>query len=818
MNPIYKFELTIEGTPTRVYPIYKGDIAKDFEKESGEQFFRAKLSGELTFESDDYDLIVTQPFETEFGLEIFISYDGGQTWASYWTGTFWKTDCTFDDDSGTVVVKPSVADQYTAILAGLDKEYNLIDLSPEIRLVKADKRPMIQVYVPGQSVVACFLSGMWWEQDCTPESDEFKLAQTGDGKLNFALNKCLLIGEPSGDSSPLLSDIFTGSFNGAKFNPSTLGNQDFPGGAYTLRYTLTQNAEDYTVSWSILRASDSVYLWQYSTLIPDIGSVPQLPQTVTLTPVVGSGATGNVSLYVHEMPVYSRYICDVPNAGYSIGNDDIVPDNRNYKRVLQYYFPDTIYFSTRLSQNPTKWGLYQPGQYYQIPYLYWSPELFPVARNAWGRVSVWFTFSQFNWATESQFREPFTIRNTYPLSSVISVLLGQMDPNITHEATTAYSAFLYGTNLIGIMQTLLIAPKSNIINAEYDQPAQKAPITLRAVLDMLRDCFRCYWFIDGSGRFRIEHIEYFRNGGSYSGTPVVGIDLTAQKVSRNGKPWAFGRDKYKFDKPAMASRYEFGWMDDCTQLFEGYPIEIRSKYVNPDNIEQIQVAQFTADIDYILLNPSEISKDGFVLLAGVESNELSAPESYTLNGNNDVPFRYPVPEEWNDTTLRFVCNLSNGTGFLRVYSGATYIQKDFSAGNNVIEIAMPSNCTAFRLYGTVGATLQVTGVYIGKYQLPYINYNPDGNDHNLQNAYVAFCILQNYYAYDMPAPDYEINGVQMTAIGTKQLKMQTIRFPAPTDPDLVKLIRTNLGNGTIEKISVTLSSRNANATLKYDTE
>ena len=78
--------------------------------------------------------------------------------------------------------------------------------------------------------------------------------------------------------------------------------------------------------------------------------------------------------------------------------------------------------------------------------------------------------------------------------------------------------------------------------------------------------------------------------------------------------------------------------------------------------------------------------------------------------------------------------------------------------------------------------------------------------------------MQRYYAYDMPAPDYEIDGEQYTAIGVKRLKTQSIRFPALHDPDLLQLVKTYLGDGAIEKISVNLSSRNANATLKYDTE
>ena len=180
MNPIYKFELT-NGTDTQqAFPVYKDDLAKEFEQESNQQFFRAKLSGKLTFKANDYTRIISQPIDTQFLLGIYISYDNGQTWGTYWNGTFWKTDCEIDEDSGTVVVSPTVNDQYNDVLAGMEKEYNLIDLLPEIVPVTFDKRPMIQVYVPGQTVIACFLSGMWWEQECeaVEESDTVRIGNT----------------------------------------------------------------------------------------------------------------------------------------------------------------------------------------------------------------------------------------------------------------------------------------------------------------------------------------------------------------------------------------------------------------------------------------------------------------------------------------------------------------------------------------------------------------------------------------------------------------------------------------------------------------
>jgi len=135
---------------------------------------------------------------------------------------------------------------------------------------------------------------------------------------------------------------------------------------------------------------------------------------------------------------------------------------------------------------------------------------------------------------------------------------------------------------------------------------------------------------------------------------------------------------------------------------------------------------------------------------------------------------------------------------------------------------VPADCDTLRIIATSGGPMKLyveSLISSGEiYVLPYLNFSINDNDHYLQNAYVAFHFLQQYYAFDMPAPLYSINGEQMMAQGIKRLKEQTIRFPVLNDPNLVQLVKTNLGNGTIEKLSVNLSSRNANATLKYDTE
>ena len=354
---------------------------------------------------------------------------------------------------------------------------------------------------------------------------------------------------------------------------------------------------------------------------------------------------------------------------------------------------------------------------------------------------------------------------------------------------------------------------------------------------MLRDCFRCYWFVDEQNRFRVEHIQYFRNGGSYSVSPVVGIDLTTQQVSRNGKAWAFARDQFKFDKPTMAARYQFGWMDDVTQLFEGFPIDIVSKYVNPDNIEQIDVSKFTSDIDYILLNPGAVSKDGFVLLAATKVNDaiIDNPGNFQIyNGCPNVELNINrelmppgqinllltvVSKTSENVNLRCTC-YKNGQSLGYFAWGSQYLPNAGETRNYVIGTQYNDADKLVFSYrtGDGNITMNIRIVPVDSFELPYINFPIDNNDHVLQNAYVAFYFLQRYYAFDMPAPHYAINGVQMYAQGIKKLKNQTLRFPVLNDPDLVQLVKTNLGNGTIEKLSVNLSSRNANATLKYDTE
>lgn len=964
--PIYKFDLRIGNTTRRAYPVYKNDLSKNYEKESNQQFFRAKLSGKLSFQGKDYTRIDSAAFDTEFFVTVYASVDDGETWSVYWEGSFWKTDCEFNQDDKTVSVTPNVIDRYSTILAGIEHEYNLIDLLPEMSPVSMDKRPMVQVYIPGESVISCFLSGMWWEEECESVDEYVEEGGQMVNKLTthyyFLLNVREKIISVEG-SYEGLPDVFYGRSPDTPWTtPRTYVNGD-----YAFVYRSVAGSGYITYYWEIARSSDNVVMWRYSMNFNSGSSdEPWGADFYVLSPVEGTGAYGDVTIRWRDVAFYTRLITDVPRINgtslLELPSDDLAA-NHNYKYVFPYGRTDIIYFSGTLSSAPTKWGVYDIGQYYVPPTVYLNPEVYPIARNLWGRISYWFAPYRFNEADEEAGRKPIKIKDAYKLSSAISVLLRTIDPNsgisipenqhtkyntyidgttwgsaltdvyceliplqagktyhitfrgsyggysvvldsipttgqpvsfapgytgqinttggqtvivegasgqylyvradnnpggriyptiktgaIRHEDTIEFSQFLYGENPIThIEQNLLIAPKSNIRSSNYDQPAQKATVTLKAILDMLRDCFRCYWFIDDDGRFRIEHISYFMNGGTYTGDPVVGIDLTTLRSRRSEKEWSFAKNKFKYDKPETAARYQFSWMDDQTELFNGYPIDIVSGFVEKDKTEEIRVSQFSSDVDFILLNPGVISADGFVLMAAYYEGGTPSQTETILWGspqiaNNNRYYRYlseRVQEGdvldfslWNYTD--YECGLLIMTrgvwGEGEVVSDTGWQSQDIHKVVDSIEGGYfcrivvrkkdNSNLDIYEGNGVVNI-LNAQRYEEGTpatFRLPYIDYYYNNTSHKLQNAWVCFNYLQQYYAYDMPAPSYKINGVSKTALGTKRLKAQEISFPLLSEPELNKLIKTEIGYGVIEKLSINLSSRNAKATLIYDTE
>lgn len=729
MTPKYRFFLQIGETGDKqpVNPNYKDDLALDYELETNQKFYRAKLSGKINFVRNDFDVINNAPFDSEFFLFIEKSNDWGQTYSQYYKAKFMKTDCTINNDDKIITVQPETTDQYDNVLAGLEKEYNLVELAPKIEFLTIRKRPLIQVYVPGDSIVSCFLGGTNWEQDVTEPITDTEILRT---QYYFSIASKLVEIQVTGiNGAPnTYNGLYVGSLvdGDAAQGIDTVGNFRAFGSTYYIHYekwTGVAGGGEYYYFYD----SNNKLLYFYQ------GTGNLSNKTITVDNFQGA-APGSLSFDMKTYTAWARYLCDVDKINdlstYPLPSNDIVENNRNYHRVIGYAI-DVVSISNVFSDEPTEYGLADNGKYFEPPYSIYGQEFYPIARSTWRYASIWFSFSLFDWILEEQARKAYTLRDTFTLASCINVLLKQFAPEITHDATPEYSQFLYNsTNPIsGQSFKLLISQKSNIINGEYQTPAQKAPVTLQQIMTMLRDIYKCYWYVE-DGKFKIEQINWFRNGGSYGYNPIVGYDLTQLENIRNGKKWAFGTSEYSFDKVEMPELYQFEWMDNVTTPFEGLPIQITSKYVTAGKIEEINISNFTSDIDLMLLNPGAISSDGFALFAAV-----------TPSGG-------------------------------------------------------------------------------GQLELPFTRQTVDGVEYFLQNGYLAFINIQPlYWVYDMPARRFMINNAPSYAIGIERKKKQTLNFPAgENDPNTMQLVKTYLGNGQVDKLSVNLCSRSIKATLKYDTE
>lgn len=708
MQPSYRFILRKGNTTTQrvVVPLFNDDVTLKWEHDNGEYYFRKKLSGTFTFVNTDFDFVYNSALETEFALLVY------EDTILLWEGKFYKTDCVFNIDDRTFTASPEMRDIYSDVLSGIEKEFDLVKLLPEIQAIQLDKRSMIQIYALGESSVTCFFQGMTWEQPCT----EVDSASDMVNKYFFAEMMKKRLVELSGVEG---------------IPPTIYGDITDPNVPFSFsrgEYTFTMATGGAQGGYYATLLKRGVPMWK-----SDVLGASSYPNKFQMNPIAGSGASGVIDVYINDVTFYGRYLCDVDEVKIGsttlhpkkLSSQDMVSDNRNFRRALKYEFKNTLSLYDVISSKVTEW-YYDNGLYYQKPPHGGStgiPDYYPIAQSYWTGVSFWFRFDLNDSAIEPLLRKEYTLKDAYPLSSVIDRLLQEATlsshNSISFYGEPKYSKFLYDySNPIDpdANYKLFITQKSNILAGEYEQPAQKAVITLRQVLDMLRDAFRCYWWIawdgeEGEYMLRIEHISYFMNGGAYFSTPNVGIDLTQLVNPRNEKKWSYGVNQVKYNKDELPERYEFKWADDTTEYFEGNPIEIVSKFVKSGEIESVAVNRFNSDLDYMLLNPSASDSDGFALISAVKNN--------------------------------------------------------------------------------------------GKWKVPYLQVR---DDITLQNGFLSFYKLQEFYLYDMPAWSIKVNGVQVRSNDIKKSMTQEVMCPN-RDFDLQELVRTEVGDGQIDAVTMNIDSK-----------
>ena len=350
---------------------------------------------------------------------------------------------------------------------------------------------------------------------------------------------------------------------------------------------------------------------------------------------------------------------------YDLPSDDFAVEKTNYKYCIGLNFNNlggsriaTIRISADTQKEPTQFGLTEFGEYFMQPqYLVGGLGSrlypFPLAKSSWGNASLWIGFEEYvNPVTgepegaESlvgNYTKNFYHKDAMEIGSIIKTMLLEIDKSIKFESTEEYSQFLYGNVNIGTSkynQKIMLTQKSNVLKGEYDQAAQRVEITFKQLMETLRDCFRCYWFIDDQNRFRLEHIYFFMNGLSYGENNNQIINLINERDKFNIKPVLYDQKKVSYKKSELSARYEFMWADGTISeaMGGGFNININSNYVQQDKVESINIQNISSDISMMMYKPDEFSMDGFVLMSVNSENKvpLKRVEYYMPNNN------YPV--------------------------------------------------------------------------------------------------------------------------------------------------------------------------------
>ena len=717
--PIYKFIL--DGF--EVHPVYN-ELSKKYEKESETQIFKESIEGTIKLVKDTFDYIASQSLDHKFEFTIQMLVNGSYT--TYFNSTFFKTNCTFDYDKKICTPKLTQVNTAIDLYNKRDNTVDLLKMKVPITPISIAKRSTLQIYCAGSGTLACITAnGSYWEEEVIESiSDQEQLENT----YFFNLSKWIgtVTFKKGGVRPPENPDIdVTGTYlcslNYRPENPNkTKLTYTRIDGLYKAIVYL-EDHEEGGLPWSemegqIMDISGNVLFecksdfasekWEY------VGdpSLSHMPIGLTFISTLGES-------------IYTRMLSDLSkigdNTGQKIPYDGDICTNRSGYKYAYPFVTSSLYISDDIRDEPNIYGVTSGGKYYYPPY---NPtmDFRPINKSNWGdSYSVWLNFSIEIQGTLEKAVLQYTLKDAYKLSDIIQAILTEYGFDISFSDTAEYSTFLYGDNPIRTQAfELFISPKSNVLKGQYDKPAQKAEITFESIMDMLMNCFRCYWFVDSSNRLRIEHITWFMRGETYEiNSNKKIIDLTAKHDKFNNMTAGYFQNSVEYDTSELASRYEFNWMDDVTDFFEGSPLIITSEYVDQSSTEDISIQDFTTDIDYMLANPEAFSSDGFALIgASKDSNET--------------------------------------------------------------------------------------------YYIPILNH--------YQNYYLSWpSLISSYYIYDLPGYSIKYEATSMYAAGLKQFIKQDVEFISYEDPDTLSLIKTELGSGTIDSMSINLNTRKISASIYF---
>ena len=680
-----------------VVPHYK-NLKLKTEKKDGQMFFRNSLDGKITLHGNDCDIIADSSVETAF--RFYLYKNESRLYEAAFSKTDCKIDYgrysielnlttsdsynkildTYDktyDLFKTSVSKTKIELSKRGIIqvyilgektisnycAGTVHEYEVTAPVDNLSVLQntyyfGDPKTYKEISLNGFNYsinAACINAGGITRIEARSLSQQFSIIfkQVGekDKRVNLRDNVDVkLLSDESKDG-----DYYVGGENVMKYIYDTYIieiNSRADGTGYTLYTSKNQYGNDTDFILSSGNHYPMVYVEQQAPLV-----IPEPEQFYLGNHVL----THNICMRILSD---TKTSVDGKTNLYDLPLDDFAIGRNNYKYCIGLQFNNadgaqivTTKFSTDTQLEPTQYGLTEYGEYFVQPqYLagYLSSRLypFPLAKSSWGNASLWIGFEEYVDPITNEpggleklvanYSKTFYHNDAMEVGDIIKALLYQIDPAIKFESTEEFSQFLYGNVKIGTAkynQKIVLTQKSNVLKGEYDQAAQRAEITFKQLMEIMRDCFRCYWFIDDQNRFRIEHIYYFNNGLSYDDTNRLAFELKNEFDKFNKKCVLFDQKKLSYKKSELSSRYEFMWADGTISeaMGGGFTVDVISNYTQQDKIENISTQNVSSDIDMMMYKPDEFSQDGFALMTVSKDNKVPIEKIEYYRTDNYYP-------------------------------------------------------------------------------------------------------------------------------------------------------------------------------------
>lgn len=648
----YKWFFDESGVLTECEPKLDNDTKLEFAPETDEMFYRAKLSGALTFQNE-FDAILAKNFGYTHIVVLKRYSDTENDYVEVWRGKFTLTDCTINYDRKTIEVTPATIDRYTDVIAALEKEYNLTTLGADIQPVNILIRPCLQIYSLNDSKVTNSIGKNTWESSCdavgiadidnlhfqlNAENFAIQIKYKSDFGSAWAGQTVLYTGTPDYSQTPRAFEI-----KGKYRNPFP-PHEDIE---HTLRCVIVQYPDE----------------TRFQVHMPEGGGWEGTPFVTATYARDEAGTDADIWIrepghtppgdyaadaYAQWTKVYTRHLVqtdlnDVTIAGttytlYERTSADSIA-TANYNKILEPAFVQILIWGGEQTA-PTNWGLNYNDKYFTKPADTLTRHYSPTGQSLWKYVSVWWYVANETAikSVNNQLTAQRQLRDCFKLTQTILRLMNKAG---VHPASIVSGCLVGTNNYVGARTYLIITPRSNVISSYYDTPAQNAPISLAKIFRMLKAVYRCYWFISSDGKLHIEHISYFDNGYSYTELPQTLVDLESDLHTRTRHSKAYGQNVVKFDKSGMAEQFSFGWADNVTRPFSGYPINCTDEYVQKGEISEQSAPDFDSDVDFVLTSPNDVSKDGFFLfalppVAGGYSNTLKLESVQITDENGDT--------------------------------------------------------------------------------------------------------------------------------------------------------------------------------------